>query len=866
MRHLFSRRSSRSTVAPPSGRRRRLLLEPLEDRRLLAGLPYGASVNDTAEYMLGKVLVTPVFVESREGSGSDLYDWTATHINEVKEKIQRGMTWWEDTLAAITDKHSLEFVFDWTYADNPVDTEYEAITRKSTEYSNWVPQALTTMGVPTTGDLGADVRAFNNSQRMAQDTDWAFTMFVVNAEQDPDDRFAACTGGQGCFPQAFAFAGGLFLISPSTRPDSTFTHETGHIFWAYDEYPNSASYNDRRGYYDAQNTNAVDDNPNANFIQEPSIMSTGGSLTAAFNTHTSAASTLALIGWQDSDGDGVFDVLDVPHTLSGTGWIDSPSGMYRFVGSSSVQTLPNQNSSGLKNDITINKISRAEYRVDGGAWQTAGFYDEYQADLDLTFPVPIGDHSIEIRTIDDTSGVTSPVFVGSTSGMSTTTEPGLNGFAWNDVDGDGQHESGEVGLSGWTVQLVDIGGQPITMGGGVEPDDHPNQTGSAGDTLNTVNSAVTLSAIGSSVGRADVIARTSAQASTGTQAFFNYSSSSGSWSNGWSGTRQLRMDFTTPVSRVAIDAVGDGSGDTGRLEIYNAAGDLLARYTSDQLARDAVETMELSRVEGDIAYAIAFGHMGTSVVLDNLRFGAQASTTTGEYGEYSLPLLPAGSYRVNIVSPTGWSVTTASGPTIATTLASGATVTGLDFGLRQSDATWQNPANRYDTNNDGFVSPIDALLIINVLNAEGAHPLEAGVTPAMPYIDVNADSFVSPIDALHVINELNRAVGSGEHAAAGESTSIADERRVVRRGSECRFEDRAGSDAAEFSVGCQRRGDVGQSVLGRGSQSVGDVGERRRAANSTGTKLATFGDPSRRTASGTRGGSGRVAFPPHGFG
>ncbi|MCA9163646.1 MAG: hypothetical protein KDA62_11725, partial [Planctomycetales bacterium] len=198
---------------------------------------------------------------------------------------------------------------------------------------------------------------------------------------------------------------------------------------------------------------------------------------------------------------------------------------------------------------------------------------------------------------------------------------------------------------------------------------------------------------------------------------------------------------------------------------------LLARYTSDQLARDAVETMELSRVEGDIAYAIAFGHMGTSVVLDNLRFGAQASTTTGEYGEYSLPLLPAGSYRVNIVSPTGWSVTTASGPTIATTLASGATVTGLDFGLRQSDATWQNPANRYDTNNDGFVSPIDALLIINVLNAEGAHPLEAGVTPAMPYIDVNADSFVSPIDALHVINELNRAVGSGEHAAAGESTS-----------------------------------------------------------------------------------------------
>ena len=33
------------------------------------------------------------------------------------------------------------------------------------------------------------------------------------------------------------------------------------------------------------------------------------------------ASTLAMLGWQDSDGDGIFDVLDVPHRLTGSGYM-----------------------------------------------------------------------------------------------------------------------------------------------------------------------------------------------------------------------------------------------------------------------------------------------------------------------------------------------------------------------------------------------------------------------------------------------------------------------------------------------------------------------------------------------------------------
>ena len=72
-----------------------------------------------------------------------------------------------------------------------------------------------------------------------------------------------------------------------------------------------------------------------------------------------------MIGWQDSDADGVFDVLDVPLTLTGSGYYDPDAEVYRFVGHSAVQTLPNQNTSGLQNDITINEVSVAEYSTDG---------------------------------------------------------------------------------------------------------------------------------------------------------------------------------------------------------------------------------------------------------------------------------------------------------------------------------------------------------------------------------------------------------------------------------------------------------------------------------------------------------------------
>jgi serine protease len=83
-----------------------------------------------------------------------------------------------------------------------------------------------------------------------------------------------------------------------------------------------------------------------------------------------------------------------------------------------------------------------------------------------------------------------------------------------------------------------------------------------------------------------------------------------------------------------------------------------------------------------------------------------------------------------------------------------------------------------DVNNDGVVSPIDALLIINVINSIGSTPLvslSVGSTPSW-YPDVSPDNYVAPIDALMVINYINAHPASSSSSAmsAQAHTTSAD--------------------------------------------------------------------------------------------
>jgi VCBS repeat-containing protein len=73
----------------------------------------------------------------------------------------------------------------------------------------------------------------------------------------------------------------------------------------------------------------------------------------------------------------------------------------------------------------------------------------------------------------------------------------------------------------------------------------------------------------------------------------------------------------------------------------------------------------------------------------------------------------------------------------------------------------ENDDGRRDVNADGFITPLDALLVINFLNTVGSVPV-SGLPAPPPFRDVNGDNFITALDALLVINHLNSRTGSGE--------------------------------------------------------------------------------------------------------
>ncbi len=93
----------------------------------------------------------------------------------------------------------------------------------------------------------------------------------------------------------------------------------------------------------------------------------------------------------------------------------------------------------------------------------------------------------------------------------------------------------------------------------------------------------------------------------------------------WNSDRRLWMEFTPAVSFVGIDFAGGQffTNETGRLDAYNGAGQLIASYVTAPQPAGAVETMTITRVTADIALAIAYVPPDGGVFgrLDRLRFG-----------------------------------------------------------------------------------------------------------------------------------------------------------------------------------------------------------------------------------------------------
>lgn len=353
--------------------------------------PFGAGPNDTSAYMAGEIYVNVVLFESNGKTDPDTENWTKAEIDKVVGHIQNACHWWEEMWKRKKFVGKLHFTLGLEHAETPFQTSYEPIAHSAfREDRLWICEYLNSLGY--SGDKNRMLYQYTGDLIARHNADFAFSVFVVKADNDRDhyfsDNYRSYAFGQQDFNSC-----NTYVLTAYSRPydwysSQSFAHEMAHIFGAEDEYPGQGNYNDRGGYYGVQNTNAPDGNPNRNSIV-PSLMNS--SISTAFEQHTTSPQSLEMVGWRDSDGDGIIDVLDAPIEVTEfSSKLNMTDSKYQFSGTFTVQKVPNHNRTKA---ITINSVDRLLYRYgESGEWRSDNAKDwgEESRTVSHEFKIPAG--------------------------------------------------------------------------------------------------------------------------------------------------------------------------------------------------------------------------------------------------------------------------------------------------------------------------------------------------------------------------------------------------------------------------------------------------------------------------------------------
>jgi len=368
-------------------------------------LPYGAGFYDTSEYMIGDIAVGIILLESNGSIDVSTEDWTTIEESNVVSEIQAGLNWW----AVREPNAKLTFTYD---IHTKVPTGYEPIshtgpTGNPSGESLWINDAMIYLGY-STSDYFDKVYAYENAIRQSNNTDWAFTIFVVDSANDPDGLFT-----DGYF--AYAYLGGPFTVMTYDNDgygignmDAVIAHETGHIFYANDQYAEAQRpCTEITGYLAIQNQNS------AYTLSGPCSSNVDSIMRSQVPPYTNGSIdpyARQQIGWRDTDADGIMDIIDfVPVSILNTYSPDPTNDSTpTYTGrSSTTTTYPNNNPAPWNsgNSITINKIASIQYRVDNGSWINAspadGSFDSNTEDFNFTTPeLSNGTHTFEVRALN----------------------------------------------------------------------------------------------------------------------------------------------------------------------------------------------------------------------------------------------------------------------------------------------------------------------------------------------------------------------------------------------------------------------------------------------------------------------------------
>jgi PKD repeat protein len=350
---------------------------------------------EPSEYLIGKVAVGILLPESNGTIDPSTEDWNSTEEAEVVERIKYALHWWSSQ----NPDANVSFEYDI----HKISVSYEPIDRTFSDQDLWIKEILASLGAKDTvpGVSSDEMDDYLNTIRHELHTDWAFAAFIVDASNDPNGLFLDLEGAATC--------SATYIVQPYKHRELSsieefgrvFAHEFGHIFYATDEYDGIKQYAGYLNVSDIDGSNCIMDGPGEWLLSD---------------------GTRGQVGWRDSDGDGIQDIVDTfPETYLDY-YSPNPTTDNELVyhGFATEVPYPNDNpnptygtSSGGRNwgrNITINKILDVQFRVDDGDWVGAnasdGAFDEASEEFVFITPeLTPGTHIIEVRAINSVGNI-----------------------------------------------------------------------------------------------------------------------------------------------------------------------------------------------------------------------------------------------------------------------------------------------------------------------------------------------------------------------------------------------------------------------------------------------------------------------------
>lgn len=388
-------------------------LPPVAGMSLAAGASVTPGYYQTSEFMAGSVAVGIVLVESDGSVDLSTEDWTSDEKQRVFSEIVAALDWW----AELEPRANLTFFYDDHWSD-PLLTGVEPIARPYRDQERWIADAMGALGYDAPSYF-TRVRDYNNDLRATYQTDWAFTIFVVDSSVDGDNRFS-----DRYF--AYAYLGGPFLVMTygnngygPDNLDAVAAHEIGHIFHALDQYYSAHQPCTRRsGYLDVENQNSEYGECS---LDVPSIMR------GQVYPYTAGAIdpyAAGQVGWRDSDGDGILDPLDTELPIS-TDLVSLDGDRVTVKGVAEIIPYPSPS----RSSVTINTLAGVQYRLDGGEWQQTtaddGEFDGTEEGYHFAVTLSPGLRTLEVAALDSAGNV-SDVYAAEAFAILDPVDGGLN--------------------------------------------------------------------------------------------------------------------------------------------------------------------------------------------------------------------------------------------------------------------------------------------------------------------------------------------------------------------------------------------------------------------------------------------------------